>query len=124
MKSTSQRGLNTIHSFAPGDELSVDEIAMRLAALHHLAAVTIERVVDDPLRRIVLMVVLEAEMPEAFGDSFQARPLRLMVQRVIGVGAVDDPPKQYQRGIAGQLVFLQDRLERALLAVMTEFDVL
>src|SRR5216684_5264799 len=79
--------------------LSAHEVAVRLAALYHLAAIRIERIVDDPLRRILRMVVLEAEMPEAFGDSFEAQSLRLMVQRVIGVGAVDDPPKQYQRGI-------------------------
>ena len=85
--------LNTIHSFARGDELLVHEVAMRLAALYHLAAIRIERIVDDPLRRILLMVVLEAEMPEAFGDGFEAGSLRLMVQRVIGVGAVDDPPE-------------------------------
>src|SRR5258705_5576307 len=84
--------------------LSAHEVAVRLAALYHLAAIRIERVVDDPLRRILCMVVLEAEMPEAFGDSFEARSLRLIVKRVIGVGAVDDPPQQYQRGIAGQLV--------------------
>jgi hypothetical protein len=70
------------------------------------------------------MVVLEAEMPETFGDSFEAGSLRLMIQGVVGVGAVDDPPKQYQRRIASQLVLFQDRLERAFFAVMTEFDVL
>ena len=78
---------------------------MRLAALYHLTAIRIERVIDDPPCRIVFVVVLEAKMPESFGDSFEAGSLRLMVQRVIGVGAVDDPPKQHQRRIAGQLVF-------------------
>ena len=96
---------------------------MRLAALYHLAAIRIERVIDDPPCRIVFVVVLEAEVPKAFGDSFEARALWLIVQRVIGVGAVDDPPKQYQRGIAGQLVLFQDRFERAFLAVMTQLDV-
>jgi hypothetical protein len=97
---------------------------VRLATLDHLAAIRIERVVDDPLRRVVLMVVPEAEMPEAFGDGFEAGSLRLIVQCVIGIGAVDDPPEQYQRRIAGQLVLFQDRLERAFLAVMAELDVL
>ena len=46
-----------------------------------------------------------------------------MVQRVIGVGAVDDPPKQYEGGIAGQLVLFQDSFERAFLAVMAKLDV-
>src|ERR1700733_2347563 len=69
---------------------STHEAAMRLAALHHFPAIRIERVVDDPLRCIVFVVILEAEMPEAFRDSFKAWPLRLMVQRVVGVGAIND----------------------------------
>src|SRR5258705_9880805 len=113
----------SIHPLASCCQLSAHEIAVRFAALYHLAEIRKERVVDDPLRRILSMVVLEAEMPKAFSDSFEARSLRLMVQRVIGVGAVDDPPEQYQRGIAGQLVLFQDRLERAFLAVMAKLDV-
>src|ERR1700687_3777709 len=113
----------SIYPFPRGGQLSAHEVAVRLAALYHLAAIRIERVVDDPLRRILSMVVLEAEMPKAFSDSFEARSLRLMVQRVVGIGAVDDPPKQYQRGIAGQLVLFQDRLERAFLAMMAKLDV-
>ena len=38
-------------------------------------AIRIERVVDNPLRLIVFVVVLEAEVPKAFGDSFEARTL-------------------------------------------------
>src|ERR1700687_1830660 len=113
----------SIYPFPRGGQLSAHEVAVRLAALYHLAAIRIERVVDDPLRRILCVVVLEAEMPEAFCDSFEARSLRLMIQRVVGVGAVDDPPKQHQRGIAGQLVLLQDSFERAFLAVMAKLDV-
>src|SRR3954466_5970829 len=105
------------------DRVSVHEVAVGLAALDHLAAIRIERVVDDPLRRIVLMVVLEAEMPETFGDGFDSRSLRLMVQSVVGVGAVDDPPEQYQRRIAGQTELFQDRLERAFVAVPAALDV-
>src|SRR5258708_4335181 len=79
--------------------LSAHEAAVRLAALYHLAAIRVERIVDDPLRRILCVVVLEAEMPEAFCDSFEPWTLRLVVQRIVGIGAVDDPPKQHQRGI-------------------------
>ena len=96
---------------------------MRLAALYHLAAIRIKRVVDDPFRGILFVVVLEAEMPKALGDGFEARSLRLVIQGVVGVGAVDDPPEQYQRGIAGQLVLFQDRFERTFLAVMAKLDV-
>ena len=38
-------------------QLSTHEVAVQLAALYHLAAVRIERVVDDPLRRIHRVVV-------------------------------------------------------------------
>src|SRR5258705_7778800 len=100
-----------------GTRASAHEVAVRLAALYHLAAIRIERVIDNPLGRIVFVVILEAEMPKAFGDSFESWSLGLMIQGVIGVGAVDDPPKQHQRRIAGQLVFFQDSLKRAFLAV-------
>src|ERR1700754_3154609 len=63
-------------------------------------------------------------MPESFGDSFEARALRLLIQRVIGVGTVDDPPQQYQSGVAGEFAFFQDCFERAFLAVMAKLDVL
>src|SRR5260370_31509486 len=108
----------SIYPLASRDRLSAHKVAVRLAALHHLAAIRIERVVDDPLRRILCMVVLEAEMPEAFGDSFDARSLRLMVQRIIGVGTVDDPPKQYQRGLAAHLVLFQASFKRPFRALM------
>src|SRR5258707_13872168 len=103
--------------------LSAHEVAVRLAALYHLAAIRIERIVDDPLRRILCVVVLEAEMPEAFCDSFEPWTLWLVVQRVVGIGAVDDPPKQHQRGILCQLVLFQDGFERAFLAVMAKLNV-
>src|SRR4051794_40070511 len=86
---------------------STHEVTMRLAAFDHLAAVSIERVVDDPCRSIVFMVVLETEMTKTFRNGFKAWSLRLMVQRVVGIGAVDDPPQQHQRGIAGEVVFFQ-----------------
>src|SRR2546423_1655301 len=95
--------------------VSAYEAAVRLAAIYHLAAIRIERVVDDPLSRIVFMVVFEAEMPEAFGDSFQARSLRLLIQRVVGVGTVNDPPQQHQGRVASEFVLLQDCFERAFL---------
>src|SRR5713226_10395380 len=83
---------------------SAHEVAVRLAALYHLAAIRVERIVDDPLRRILCVVVLEAEMPEAFCDSFEAWTLRLVVQRVVGIGSVAGPTMQHQRGIPRQLV--------------------
>jgi hypothetical protein len=58
--------------------LSNHDTRFRIAASYHLATIRIERIADDPLRRILCMVVLEAETPKAFGDSFEARSLRLM----------------------------------------------
>jgi hypothetical protein len=52
------------------------------------------------------MVVLEAEMPEALRDNFQAWSLRLTVQRVVSVGAIHDPPQQHQGGVASDLALI------------------
>jgi hypothetical protein len=45
-----------------------------------------------------------------------------MPQRVVGVGAVDDPAQQMQSGISIEIVFLKNGFEGTLLSVMTEFD--
>jgi hypothetical protein len=42
----------------------------------------------------------------------------LIVQRVVGVGRVDDFPEQHERRIMRKIVFLDDRLEGALFAVI------
>src|SRR4051812_43871648 len=57
----------------------VGELASWLSAFHHFAAVFIERIVDDPLGGVERMVVLIAEMAEAFGDRQQTRPFGLMI---------------------------------------------
>ena len=80
--------------------------AIETAGLHHRLAISVERVIDDPLGRIERVIVFVAEMPEAFGDRFEARTLRLTIQRVVGIGAVDNVPQQHECGVAGQLVFL------------------
>jgi hypothetical protein len=85
----------------------------------HLLAVGVKSVIDDPFRGIERVIVLVAEMTKTLGDRFETGPLGLMVERVVGVGAVDDPAKQDQRRIAGESIFFQDCLERAFLAVMT-----
>src|SRR5690242_16066664 len=51
---------------------SVRELAGSLSALHHFAAICVERVIDDPLGRIERVVVLVAEVAETFGDRLQA----------------------------------------------------
>jgi hypothetical protein len=100
------------------------ELAGRFAALHHLAAILVECVVDDPLGGIERMIILVAEMPEALGDGLKARPFGLMIERVVGIRAVHDPAKQHERRISRELLLLQDRLERAFLSVVAQLDVL
>jgi hypothetical protein len=67
------------------------ELTRGLAPPHHLAAIRVERIVDDPLGGIKRVVIPVAEMPEAFGHCLETRSLGLMVERVVGIGAVDDP---------------------------------
>src|SRR5215210_4227304 len=62
-------------------------------------------------------------MTEALGNRVESRPFGLTPERIVGVSSVDDPAEQHQCGIAVELILLDDRLERALLAVMTQFDV-
>src|SRR5262249_28371632 len=66
---------------------------------------------DDPLGGIHRMIVLEAEMAEAFRDGFKARRFGLLIEAIVGVGAVDDLAQQRERGVIAQLVLLQERLE-------------
>src|SRR5271154_7100624 len=109
---------------SPGRSELFRKLTRGLAALHHLAAIRIKRVIYDPLGGVERVVVLVAEMSEAFGHRLESRPFGLMVERVVGVGTIDDPAKQHEGGIARQLVLLENCLERALLAVVTKLDVL
>jgi len=70
-------------------------------------AVGIKRVIDDSFGRVLGVVVLVTEMPKSFSDGFEAGTFGLMVERVVRIGAVDNPSEQNQRGIACQLVFFR-----------------
>src|SRR5215470_6958858 len=48
---------------------SMRELAGRLAAFDHLAAIFVKCVVDDPLGGIESVIVLVAEVAEAFGNG-------------------------------------------------------
>ena len=89
----------------------------------HLLAVGVQRVVNDPLRSVDGVIVRVAKVAEAFGNSLQTWALRLVPKRIVGIGAVDDLAQQHQGEVAGQVVLLQNRLERTLLAVVAQFDV-
>jgi hypothetical protein len=55
------------------------EHSVGFAVTHHLLAVRIKRVVNDPLRIIQRVIVLIAKMAKAFGDGLQSRPFGLLV---------------------------------------------
>src|SRR5467141_5138714 len=92
-----------------------------LSALHHLFAVFVERIVNNPLGRVDFMVALKIQAAKSFRNGVQPRALRLLPQSVVSIRAIDDLPKQHERRILRQIVFLQNRLEGAFLAVVAQF---
>src|SRR5262249_32399066 len=94
------------------------EVSMCLSRLHHLFAISIEHIVDDPLGRVYFVIVFVAEVPEAFGNCLKSGPFRLIIERVVGIRGIDDFSEKDYRGIIHKLVPLQDGLKRALFAVM------
>src|SRR5215831_18629248 len=90
----------------------LDKVAIGLAPTDHLLAIGIERVVDDPLCGIESVIVFVAEVAEALGNGFEARPFGLMIKGVVRIGTVDDPAEENERVIIGQFVLLQDGFER------------
>src|SRR6476469_6359789 len=61
---------------------SIRELSRRSATFHHFPGVGVERIIDDPLSGVESMVVLVAEMPEAFGHRLQSGSLGLMVKGI------------------------------------------
>jgi hypothetical protein len=57
---------------------------------YHLLAISIERIIDDPFSCIESMVIFVTEMPKALSDGYKPWPFRLMIERVVCVGAIDD----------------------------------
>src|SRR4029077_19050732 len=76
----------------------------RLAAFHHLPAIGVKRVINNPLGRIDFMVVAEVQLSKSLGDRIQSSSLGLMPQRVVRVGAVYDFSQQPQRRVCRQIV--------------------
>jgi hypothetical protein len=75
------------HSFLSLFSLSFEHPA-RFPLAHHLLAVGIESVIDNPLCRIQLAVVLEAQVPKSFSDRFKSCALGLIPERVVGIGSI------------------------------------
>src|SRR5215469_5155581 len=97
---------------------------LRLAATHHLLAVRVQRVVDNPLPGVDLVIVPEPEMSETFGNSVESCRLRLVPQGIVGIRAIDDLGEERQCGITTEVVFLDDSVERALFPVVPKLYVL
>lgn len=99
------------------------ESAIRFTSTHHLLTISVEGVVYDPLGGIDLVIVLIAQVTEAFGDGVQPCRFGLVPERVVRVRPVDDLRQQDEGRITGEVVLLHDGVEGAFLAVMTEFYV-
>src|SRR5260370_939109 len=99
------------------------ECATGPALADHLLAVGVEGIVDDPLGGVLLVVVLEAQMPEALSNRLQPLSFRLVPERVVGIRAVDDLAEQDQRCIVRQVVLLEDSLKRTFFAMMAQFHI-
>src|SRR5713226_9780020 len=67
---------------------SRDKVAVGLALAHHLLTIGVERVIDDPLSRVLLVVILEAQVAEALSDGLEARSLGLVPEGIVGIRAV------------------------------------
>src|SRR6266852_3546436 len=94
--------------------------SLRLPALHHLLAVSIQRVVNNPLGRVDFVIVPEIQMAESFGNGIQPGPLWLVPQRIVRIRAIHNFSKQHQGRIARQIVFLQTGLKRTFLPVVSK----
>jgi hypothetical protein len=95
--------------------------AFRLTLRDALLAVRVERVVDDPLRSVDLVVVAQTEVAKAFGHGLETPALGLVPERVVGVGAVHDLREQGERRVLlQQLILPTERVERAVLAAVAE----
>src|SRR5947208_2024107 len=96
------------------------ESTVQLAPANHFLAVGIEGVVDKPFRGIEFVIILVPEVAKALGNRVQASRLRLLPERVVGVGAVDNLRQEDKGWITVELVLFHEGLERTLLAVVAE----
>ena len=78
-------------------------------------AVGIERIVDRPLAR-QLLVIIDVSQAKTFGDGLESGTFRRKVAGM-SISSSDDVRQLQQSGI-GQLVFADHRIEAALIAVM------
>src|SRR6266850_668753 len=107
----------------PAGTVALLKPTIRLTSLYDFLTISVQRVVNDPLGGVDLVVVLEAQLREAESNGFQSSGFRLVPERVVRVRSVDDLCQEDECGIHCEIVFLDDRLERTFHAVMAEFDV-
>jgi hypothetical protein len=50
----------------------------RTSTFHHLLAIRVQRLIDDPLCRIDFVIVAKSQMPKSLGDRLQSSSLGLM----------------------------------------------
>src|SRR5438105_15556452 len=74
-----------IRCASPG---SRDKVAVGLTLTHHFLTIGVERIIDDPLSGILLVVILETQVAEACGDGLKAWPLGLIPERVVSIGVI------------------------------------
>src|SRR6266446_5702623 len=63
-----------------------------LSASHHLFAVGVQRIVDNPLCCVDFVVVRKSQAAKPFRDGMQSSAFRLLPQRVVGVRPIYDLP--------------------------------
>ena len=69
------------------------------------------------------MIVLEAEIAEAFGDSIKSRSFGLLPKRIVGIGAVYDLAQEFKRRVAVEAILFKNRFKGALAALVPELNV-
>ena len=90
--------------------------------LHLFSTIGIEGVVHDELSGQNLVIILEAEMPEALCNGFEPRRLRPVVKVLRHIRAVYDLGQKQDGGIF-DAVLRDDGLEATFALVMTQLDV-
>src|SRR6266487_6719669 len=87
---------------------SRDKVAIGLALAHHGLTIGVECVIDDPLGLVLLVIILETQMAEAFGDSFESWSLGLVPERIVGIRTVDDLAEQDEGRVTREVVLLEN----------------
>jgi len=83
------------------------KLPIRFTRLHHLSAVSVQRIIDDPLCCIDFVIVFVAEMTKAFGNRLQTWPFRLIIKRIVRVRAIHDFSEKDEGRIIRKAMFFR-----------------